>query len=64
MFSGIFENAEGVFPVTLHFGQDKEESAAHGKMGNIDMDNRNEGDKKSASEDIELPYWIIDYIIV
>ena len=59
VFSGVFKDCRRVLPQPFHFGEYQKESTAHGKMGNVHMDNGNKGNECSAAEEIEEPYRII-----
>lgn len=59
VFSGVGQDIGRVLPQPLHFGQYQKQPAAHGKMGDIDMDDGDDGDEQAAAEGIQVPDGIV-----
>jgi len=59
MPADIFNNGRVVFAVSFELSQDQEEAAADSKMGDVDVEDGDQGDQQAAAEDIKVPDRII-----
>ena len=56
---GVVQDSLRAFPIALHLGEHEEEAAADGEMGDVHMEDGDEGDEQAAAGKIQLPDRII-----